>query len=66
MDFIEKARIKFNHWMKHNEDHQEEYEKFANQLEEAGKKKSAEHVRKMKELTVQINDCLKKALAALD
>ena len=37
MDFVEKALVRLNHWIAHNDSHQEEYEKFAAQLEEAGK-----------------------------
>ena len=28
MDFLEKARLRLDHWIAHNESHQEEYEKF--------------------------------------
>ncbi len=45
MDFIEKARIRLENWITHNDNHQEEYEMFAEQLEEAGKNESSEHVR---------------------
>ncbi|MFP4036637.1 MAG: hypothetical protein ACLFUE_03870 [Desulfobacteraceae bacterium] len=66
MDFIEKARIRIEHWIEHNEQHQEEYEIFADQLEDAGKGESAGHIREMTRLTAQGTDCLRKALAALD
>ena len=66
MDLAEKARIRIEHWQTHNDHHQEEYEMFAEQLEDAGKKESAKHVREMIELTRRSNDCLRKALEALD
>ena len=47
MDFVEKAQIRLNHWIAHNESHQEEYEKFAAQLEGAGKTTSALQIREM-------------------
>ena len=65
MDFFEKAQIRLEHWITHNDHHQEEYELFAEQLEEAGKKKSAEHVREMIELTSKSTSCLRKALKEL-
>jgi formyltetrahydrofolate hydrolase len=65
MDFIEKATIRLEHWITHNDHHQEEYEMFAEQLEEAGKKESAEQVREMISLTSKSTDCLRKALKAL-
>jgi hypothetical protein len=66
MDFVEKARMRLEHWLKHNDHHQEEYEMFAEQLEEAGKGESAAYVREMMELTIRSNDCLQKALKAIE
>ena len=34
MDFIEKTKVRLEHWISHNEHHLEEYEMFAKQLEE--------------------------------
>jgi hypothetical protein len=65
MDFVEKARVRLKHWIGHNEGHQEEYEKFAVQLEEAGKTESALQVREMAALSRKSDECLRKALAAL-
>lgn len=65
MDFVEKARVRLNHWLGHNEGHQEEYEKFAAQLEEAGKTESAQQVREMAALSRKSDECLRKALTAL-
>lgn len=62
MEFMEKARIRLEHWIEHNEHHQEEYELFCEQLEEAGKVESARAVREMVELTAKSTDMLKKAL----
>ena len=65
MDFVEKAQVRLNHWIAHNESHQEEYETFAAELEEAGKRASALQIREMVALSKKSNECLRKALAAL-
>ena len=44
MELIEKAKIRLEHWISHSDHHYEEYETFADQLEEAGKAESAKHV----------------------
>ena len=66
MNFIEKARIRLENWITHNDHHQEEYGLFAELLEEAGKDVSSEHVREMIVLTEKSNECLRKALTALE
>jgi hypothetical protein len=66
MEFIEKARLRLEHWVTHNDHHQEEYEMFAEQLEAAGKRKSAEYVRDMIKHTRESTDCMRKALKALE
>jgi hypothetical protein len=66
MDFVEKARIRLEHWITHNEHHQEEYEMFAKQLQEAGEKEIEENIRKMMRLTEKSTNCLRKALKALE
>ncbi|MFC1863034.1 hypothetical protein ACFL1Z_03680 [Thermodesulfobacteriota bacterium] len=66
MEFIEKAKVRIEHWMHHNEHHSEEYEMFAEQLEEAGKKESASSIREMIELTSKSSECLRKASDALE
>jgi hypothetical protein len=65
MDAIEKAKIRITNWIHHNEHHQEEYELFADQLEQEGKTESAHHIREMAALSVKTNECLKKALQGL-
>ena len=65
MDFIEKAKIRIEHWIHHNEHHGEEYEMFAEQLEDAGKVESAGHIREMIKIISKSTDCLKNALDAL-
>ena len=65
MAFVEKALVRLNHWIAHNESHQEEYEKFAAQLEEAGKAASALQIREMVALSKKSNECLRQALTAL-
>ncbi len=66
MEPIDKARIKLEHWITHNDSHRDEYERFARELEEMGKTESASHVRSMAELAEKSNDCLRKALSALE
>jgi len=66
MDFVERAKIRMEHWITHNDHHQEEYEMLAEQLEEAGKKESAHFLREMIELSSRSNVCLKKALRGLE
>ena len=65
MDFIEKARIRLESWITHNDHHQEEYEMFAEQLETEGKNESLKHIREMIDLTAKSTECLRKALNAL-
>jgi len=65
MEFIEKARIRLEHWIHHSEEHYEEYLSFAQELEDAGKIESARHLKEMISLTSRSNDCLKKAMKAL-
>ena len=65
MEFVEKAKIMLERWISHNDHHQEEYETFADLLEEAGKADSAKYVREMTELSSRSTACLKKALEAL-
>jgi hypothetical protein len=65
MDFVDKARVRLERWITHNDDHQSEYQTFADQLEGAGKKESAKYIREMIQLSAKSNDCLRRALEAL-
>lgn len=65
MEFVEKARIRLEHWIHHSEQHYEEYVSFAQELEDAGKIESARHLKEMIGLTSRSTDCLKKAMKAL-
>ena len=65
MDLVEKGKIRIEHWITHNEHHEEEYVMFAEQLEGAGQTESATHIREMIELTSRCTDCLRKSLKAL-
>ncbi len=65
MDFMEKAKIRLQNWITHNDHHQEEHEMFAEQLEEANRTESAKHIREMIELNSKSNECLRQALKAL-
>lgn len=66
MEFVEKAKIRLEHWLSHNEHHLEEYEDFAEQLESAGKSESARLIREMVDHSALSSECMKKALRALD
>lgn len=66
MEFIDKARIRLEHWIHHSEDHYQEYVSFAKELEEAGKIESARHLKDMVSLSARSTECLKKAMKALE
>ena len=66
MEFTEKARIRLEHWITHNDHHVEEYETFAGQLEQEGKTDSARHVREMMGLLTKSTECLRRAVEGLD
>ena len=65
MDFVEKAKIRLEHWLSHNDHHQEEYELFADQLAENGKAEAAGEIREMAKLASRSNECLRNALKQL-
>jgi hypothetical protein len=66
MDVIEKAHIRIEHWLEHNESHIREYEAFARELEDADENESARQIREMAALAAKSSDCLRRALKALD
>jgi hypothetical protein len=66
MDFVQKARVRIEHWISHNDHHLEDYETFAKELESAGKAESAKHVREMIQHSTRSTECLRKALLSLD
>lgn len=66
MDAMEKARIRLEHWIEHNDHHQEEYENFAQELAELGKTESAALIRQMITLNDKATECLRQALQALE
>jgi len=65
MDFVEKAKIRLEHWLTHNTHHVEEYKKFAEELKKAGRSESARYMEEMIELVMKSNECLESALKAL-
>ena len=65
MDFQERAKIRIEHWLSHNESHVKEYEDFIQELEKEKKQACADHIREMIDFTVKSNDALRKAIAAL-
>ena len=66
MEFIEKAKIRIAHWEKHNLSHMAEYEKFASELEAAGKDESAACIREMAVLYSLGNKSLTRALQCIE
>ena len=62
MEFPEKAKVRIEHWLKHNQSHIGDYEQFADELEQAGMGKSAGHIREMIGWTAKGNACLAEAL----
>ena len=66
MDLMEKSKVRLEHWISHNDHHYEEYEAFADELQKAGKSKSAQAIREMMGFTAKCTACLKKAMDALD
>ena len=66
MDLTEKMKIRIEHWISHNEDHLQEYDVVARELEDCGKVESARHIRQMAALLAESNDHLGKALRALE
>jgi hypothetical protein len=66
MDSVDRARVRLEHWISHNEHHLEDYESFIKELDAAGKTESARHIREMLDLSSRSTECLKKALRALD
>ena len=65
MDFHEKAKIRIEHWLSHNESHVKEYEEFVQELEKEGEQACADHIKEMIDFTVKSNEALKKAVGAL-
>lgn len=66
MSLSEKAGMRIEHWIKHSQSHLNDYESFANELEQIGHKQSAEEIRAMADLTRKSMDHLRKAHAALN
>jgi hypothetical protein len=65
MDFPEKAKIRIEHWLKHNESHITEYGRFVEELEAAGMQVGAGHIREMIAWTAKSNACLREALEVI-
>jgi hypothetical protein len=65
MDLIEKATIRIEHWIEHNQDHAREYKALARELETAGKTESARHILETVELTARCSESLRRALKSL-
>jgi NAD-specific glutamate dehydrogenase len=65
MDLIEKAAIRIEHWIAHNDEHVSEYRSFAEELKSAGKADSAQQILKAAEQMAQGSDAMRRALKAL-
>jgi hypothetical protein len=61
----EKAVIRIEHWIEHNEDHVREYKAFARKLETAGKIECARYILETAKLTDRSSETLRRALEAL-
>ena len=66
MDFTEKAKVRIEHWLKHNKSHLKEYDAFSKELKNYGKHNSARYIREMANLISESSDYLYKALEALE
>jgi hypothetical protein len=51
----EKVRVLIHHWISHNEEHAQEYRKWANRLEAEGFAESAESIRQATDLVLASN-----------
>ena len=65
MDFIEKAKTRMEHWLRHNEQHVKEYEHFAQELDAAGQPECTEHLKDMIKWSTKANEALQEALQFL-
>jgi hypothetical protein len=66
MDFTEKAVIRIEHWIRHNENHLQEYKTFAHELEKAGKHEGSQYLQEVQALIRESNNCLVKALHTIE
>ena len=66
MDAIERARIRLESWIFHNEHHSEAYESLITLLEDAGRSEAAGELRESIEWTSRSNQCLRRALEAIN
>jgi hypothetical protein len=65
MDFKEKAKIRLEHWLSHNESHAVDYRRFAGELEAAGLTASRQALDETINRTEQGNAALRRALNLL-
>lgn len=65
MDFKEKAKIRLQHWLSHNESHVDDYRRFADELETAGLTASRQALGEAIDLTEQGNAAFRRALDLL-
>ncbi len=66
MEFNEKARIRLEHWLKHNKEHEEEYKKFRDELLSAGKTKSAKLMDSIIEYVFRCSKLFEEAIDGLN
>lgn len=66
MELTEKARIRIENLLKHNESHLNDCREFIEELESAGMVASAGHIREMMSWGIESNQCLNDALNALN
>lgn len=65
MDFTEKAKVRLEHWLEHNDEHLQQYEAFARELKAGGKTECAEKILEAAELTARGSESLRRAIEAL-
>lgn len=66
MEFKEKAKIRIQHWLKHNQEHAQEYQNMARELEANGLPEVAEAIMALAKNTELGSACLQKAISALE
>ncbi|MGD8562064.1 MAG: hypothetical protein PVG03_06000 [Desulfarculaceae bacterium] len=66
MDFSEKAKIRLEHWVAHDQGHLTEYKAFAQELSDAGLAQSAEAISDLAGCVEKGIACMQRALASLD
>lgn len=62
MGFEEKMVMLLDHWVKHNDDHAQNYREWADKASSKGLKEAAEHLKAAADMTDGISDQFRKAM----